>query len=140
MQLQIEKANVLKAYKEADKETRKLIANLFGEKNLYENIIDRIQTWDDIIEISGCSPDEFNFRKGETDDELAYRQAKLISEVYNEGDSLDPMNTNQWKYFPWHKIDKTSGSGFSFLGCGHWNATTLVGVRLCFKNANHAID
>lgn len=100
-------------------------------------IIDRVKTFNDIERISGI---KLIKREDETPDEFAYRQVKLIAQVYNEGDSLDPMDTNQWKYYPWHKINKGSGVGLSCLDCGGWYALSLVGVRLCFKSSELATD
>lgn len=100
-------------------------------------ILERVKTYADIERISGTV---LTKRDGETADEFAYRQVKLIAQVYNEGTQLDPMDTNQYKYYPWHKIDKNSGSGLSSDDFGSWSTTSAVGVRLCFKSAEFAID
>lgn len=100
-------------------------------------IINRVKTFDDIERISGI---KLIRREDETPDEFAYRQVKLIAQVYNEGDSLDPMDTNQWKYYPWHKIEPNSGVGLSCNDCVRWDASSSVGVRLCFKSSELATD
>jgi len=100
-------------------------------------IIDRVKTFDDIERISGI---KLIKREDETPDEYAYRQVKLIAQVYNEGETLDPMKTNQWKYYPWHKIEPNSGVGLSYGVYGAWRTATFVGVRLCFKSSELATD
>ncbi len=73
-------------------------------------------------------------KPGDTPDEIAYKQIKLIAEVYNEGTVLDSMDTKQIKYYPWHEIDKGSGVGLSFDIFAFWYSYSTVGVRLCFEN------
>jgi hypothetical protein len=135
--LEITKSNVIAAFKSATAEGKALLTNLFGTKNLYEKITDRIQTFADVEEISGK---KLIRRSDETDDEFAYRQIKLIAEVYNEGTVLDPMNTKQYKYYPWHEITPGSGVGLSFFDTYYWLTFTFVGSRLCFKSAELAAD
>jgi hypothetical protein len=136
--LQIKKENAVSAFKAADQSGKKLLTNLFGKKVLSEKITDWIGTFSDIIELAGEAPENYNLRPGETDDELAYRQAKLVADVLNEGTILDPFDTNQYKYFPYAKIDKSSGFGLSCNGYDSWHTNTTVGVRLCLKSADLA--
>jgi len=102
------------------------------------DIKERVKSWDDVLKVSGRDAKEFYLRKDETEDELAYRKAKLIAEVLNEGTVLNAKDTSQYKYFPWLKIDGNSGSGLSYYVYGCWNANSFVGVRLCFKNSELA--
>ena len=101
------------------------------------SITDQVKTFADIERISGK---QIIRREDETDDELAYRQVKLIAEVYNEGEVLNPLDTDQWKYFPWFIISKKSGFGLSYGDVGNWYACTDVGSRLCFKSEELAED
>lgn len=121
--LEIKKTNAIAAFKSATAEGKDLLTNLFGKQNLYEKITDRIQTFADVEEISGK---KLIRRSDETDDEFAYRQVKLIAEVYNEGTILDPMDTNQYKYYPWHKITQGSGFGLSFSGTFSGSRTPML--------------
>jgi hypothetical protein len=100
-------------------------------------ITERINGFSDIEAISGKKVIR---REDETDDEYAYRQWKLIASVYNEGAVLDARNTKQPKYFPWAKIDPSSGVGLSYYGCDSWTTSADVGVRLCFVKSEHAKD
>jgi hypothetical protein len=143
--LQITKENALKAYNSGCPDVKKVLENLFDPKTfVQQKIADRVSGWNDIIVISKADPKDYTLRPGESDDELAYRQAKLIAFVYNEGSILDAGNTNQYKYYPWHKIEKDSskpsGFGLSCGGCGLWDSGSRVGVRLCFKKESDAID
>lgn len=135
--LEIKKTNAIAAFKSATAEGKALLTNLFGTKNLYEKITDRIQTFADVEEVSGK---KLTRRSDETDDEFAYRQIKLIAEVYNEGTVLDPMDTKQYKYYPWHEITPRSGFGLSYLDTVGWDAGTYDGSRLCFKSSELAAD
>jgi hypothetical protein len=135
--LEIKKENVFAAYNVADANGKALIAKLFPDQNFSGKITDRVQTFSDVEAISGK---KLTKRTDETEDEFAYRQIKLIAEVYNEGTVLDPMNTGQNKYYPWHLIDSSSGVGLAYDVYGRWRSGTGVGVRLCFKSAELAID
>lgn len=109
------KSEAQQAFAEIQK-TWKQIISFFetGEDDSSKPITDRVKNFDDIERISGI---KLSKRQDETEDEFAYRQIKLIATVYNEGTELDPMNTSEYKYYPWHKIDKTSGSGLSYHDC-----------------------
>lgn len=135
--LEIKKMNAIAAFKSATAEGKALLTDLFGTKNLYDKITDWIQTFADVEEVSGK---KLTRRSDETDDEFAYRQIKLIAEVYNEGTVLDPMDTKQYKYYPWHEITPGSGFGLSYYGTHSWDTVTHVGSRLCFKSAELAAD
>src|ERR1035437_603113 len=136
LKITLEKA--IEAYKNADTNGKKLLEDLFGkEKFSTKSIIERVQSIEDIYLISGK---RLVKRNEDTDDEFAYRQAKLIAEVYNEGTVLDPMDTNQKKYYPWHKIAEGSGFGLSYFDFAYWLSVTRIGFRLCFKTSALAID
>lgn len=135
--LEIKKENAFAAFQSADANGKALIAKLFPDQNFNGKITDRVQTFADIEAISGK---KLTKRTDETEDEFAYRQIKLIAEVYNEGTVLDPKNTGQNKYYPWHLIDSSSGVGLTAYDFGSWASLSDVGVRLCFKSSELAID
>lgn len=134
----IDKSKAIQEFNKANPAIQEILINIIGKENLAPpvNIRDRVNNFDDILAISGKTMDDIA-RPGDTEDEIAYKQAKLIALVYNEGAVLDPLNTDQYKYYPWHKI---SGSGLSCLGFDYWFSYSNVGVRLCFKNEDDAID
>ncbi len=138
--LQIQKTNAITAYNKADEKGKALLVNLFGELALSQKITDRINSFEDVLDITGTDAEEMELREGETEDELAYRQWKIIAKAYNEGVVLDGKNTNQRKYFPWARIDESSGFGLSLTCVVNWYTDTCVGVRLCFKEDAHARD
>lgn len=142
--LQITKANAVKAHNSADPNVKKLLEELFGPENFKQedtrSIMERVQSFDDILSISGKTMADIA-KDGDTPDEVAYKQAKLIAEVYNEGTVLDVGDTDQYKYFPWHKVVKTnSGFALSYYSYGAWTTDSTVGVRLCFKSSELAVD
>ena len=131
-------ANAFKAWSKADKEGKSILENLLGKDTfLNQKITDRVKSFQDVLDMSGRTIDSLVI-PGDTPDEIAYKKAKLVAEVYNEGTVLDPMDTSQYKYYPWHEIKP--GFGLSFCGCDLWHSDSGVGVRLCFKSAELAED
>ncbi len=139
--LQIQRVQAISAYNKANQQEKTLLENLFGkERLLSSDISELINGWEDILLLSGRDAKEFELRPGETDDELAYREAKLVALVYNGGKIPEAMNTKQNKYFPWHQIDKNSGFGLAYDDYDGWDSISGVGVRLCFLESKHAVD
>ncbi len=137
--LTIDGAAAKKLYPSASDDLKKMLEAEFGADFFKpKDITGEINDWDDIIRLSGKYAGDYELRHGETNDELAYRKAKLIATVYNRGDVLHAGDTDQWKYCPWHKIvkysSKQSGFGLSYYVCGDWSSRSGVGVRLCFPN------
>ena len=113
--IQIEKQNVLNALRIADPATKKVLTTLFGEKAVYEKVTDVIDNFLDVIRISGRNIQEFDLRPGEEEDELAYRQLKLIVEVLNEG--WEP-NYNEDEEQKWYCVFEWDPSVSAFrLAC-----------------------
>lgn len=110
-----------------------------------QSITSRVSGFADILIISGKDPKEFDLRPGELPHQLASRKIELVAEVYNEGTVLNAGDTDQWKYYPWHRIvkdaSKPSGFGLSYYDyCDRWISGSSVGVRHCFKSEELAID
>lgn len=147
MKLKINSEDAIIAYKNADASGKALLIDLFGRHNEIfgpQKITDRIQGWNDILEITGAHAEAYQLRPGEEIDELAYRQAKLISTAYNEGKEIRLTDTTQKKYFAWYYIVKdsshSSGFGLSFGGVGYVGSDTVVASRLCFVDEVCAKD
>lgn len=136
--LEIKKENAIKAFNSTNTEGKTLLSTLFGKDVFNQKITDRVQTFDDILSISGHT---VIINSNDTPDEIAYKQVKIIAEVYNEGTVLKPGDN---AYYPWHEIvaDKNhpSGFGLAFGVYGCWHSDSAVGLRLCFKNSALAID
>lgn len=137
--LKMDEKTARRLYPTAAPEFKTLLEENFGKTFFSMEITDRVQSLDDIFEISGKTMADIE-KPGDTIDEVNYKLAKLIASVYNDASelkALDAFDTNQYKYFPWHKV---SGSGLSFDDFGLWYSHSGVGVRLCFKEAKDAID
>ena len=75
--------------------------------------------------------DEWEYkREKETDDEYAYRQLKLICQVYNDGWESNWNNIREKKHYPWF----SASSGFAFVLTNYYCGRTSTGSRLCFKS------
>lgn len=137
----ITEENVIKAIKAVKdgSDVKNFAAALFPTLYHPQNIMERVQTFDDVLEIAGITLEDLE-RGARDANEAAYRKAQLIASVYNEGTILDPMDTSQYKYYPWHKIDPASGFGLSYGGYAYWFTNAAVGSRLCFKSKELAID
>jgi hypothetical protein len=90
-----------------------------------------IKTFDDACKAIGIDPDSINL-PGLTDDELAYRQLKIIVKAINDGWTPDWSNTNEAKWFPWFRV-LPSGSGFSGSNSLNYCGFTFAGSRLCYE-------
>ncbi|HCS21075.1 MAG TPA: hypothetical protein DIW47_11040 [Bacteroidetes bacterium] len=128
----IEKTNALKAFREADEKGRALLTNLFGKEVLSDNVMDRIKTMDDVYAELG--EEEFD-KDGLTDDEIAYKEAKLIARALNEGWFPD-MTDGTTKYYPWMKY--TPGVGWSYYDYEFSISDSSVGSRLLLKSSTLA--
>lgn len=135
--IEIDRALALKTFNEAPADGKVWLKKVLGDA--LGKITDRVKNFDDILAIAGTTIDKL-LAGTLTPDEIAYRQVKLIAEVYNEGTALDPTNPNQYKYYPWFEITSGSGFGLSYGGYVTWNSYSGVGVRLCFKSRELAID
>jgi hypothetical protein len=69
---------------------------------------------------------------------VAHYKLIVIAEALNEGWQPDWSNWNEYKYFPYFKVNadasKPSGSGLSYYGYGARGTSPFVGSRLCFKS------
>lgn len=82
-----------------------------------------------------------------TDDEVAYRELKIVAKALNQADGTawepDWSDDNQYKYFPWMEVDTTdgnkAGSGFSDCDYVYDDTFSDVGSRLCFKKRELAL-
>ena len=132
-------------YPTASSDLKTILVETFGEQFFSGKITDRIKTWTDVHA-------ELNGEVGEltgTKDEIAYKKLKAIAKVLNEGWVPDWDNSNQYKWYPWFYMTKTSSSPSGFgLGvvCDDYSCS-YVGSRLCYRTrklaehaAKHFID
>lgn len=135
--IEIDRALALKTFNAAPADGKVWLKKVLGDA--LGKITDRVKNFDDILAIAGTTMEELT-AGCRTPREIADRQVVLIAEVYNEGDVLDPMNTNQYKYYPWFRITPGSGFGLSCYYYDTWSSLSYVGVRHCYKNSDLAID
>ena len=102
------------------------------------DILDIINTFDDVLEWHGFAKKTFYSNcHGLEDDEIAYRELKLITKCLNEfrnGEKLDP--NGRW-YTPY--FNRNAGSGFASVDYDDWLSDACVGERLSYKEARLAI-
>ncbi len=81
--LQIDKQTAQKLFPTASNELKKMFINTFGNNFFQQNIIERLQNFDDCCEAIGEDPDNEKFFNG-TPDEIAYKKLKVIIRAFNE--------------------------------------------------------
>lgn len=116
------------------------IFDYFYKEEDYEEITDRVKTYEDACKVLGVEPiNEQNAKaQGFRSDEIARRKLETIAAALNEGWKPDWNNTDQYKYYPYFYIQenaKGKGSAGLSYATTHYAATTtaaLLGSRLCF--------
>lgn len=116
------------------------IFDYFYKEEDYEEITDRVKTYEDACKVLGVEPiNEQNAKaQGFRSDEIARRKLETIAAALNEGWKPDWNNTDQYKYYPYFYIQENAkgkgSAGLSFAATT--NAATLtnayIGSRLCF--------
>lgn len=116
------------------------IFDYFYKEEDYEEITDRVKTYEDACKVLGVEPiNEQNAKaQGFRSDEIARRKLETIAAALNEGWKPDWNNTDQYKYYPYFYIQENAkGKGSAGLSCAPTyitaSATTAaLGSRLCF--------
>lgn len=116
------------------------IFDYFYKEEDYEEITDRVKTYEDACKVLGVEPiNEQNAKaQGFRSDEIARRKLETIAAALNEGWKPDWNNTDQYKYYPYFYIQENAkGKGSAGLSCAltiYAAAYThaYLGSRLCF--------
>lgn len=116
------------------------IFDYFYKEEDYEEITDRVKTYEDACKVLGVEPiNEQNAKaQGFRSDEIARRKLETIAAALNEGWKPDWNNTDQYKYYPYFYIQENAkgkgSAGLSYAGTYSAAAYSLasVGSRLCF--------
>lgn len=116
------------------------IFDYFYKEEDYEEITDRVKTYEDACKVLGVEPiNEQNAKaQGFRSDEIARRKLETIAAALNEGWKPDWNNTDQYKYYPYFYIQENAkgkgSAGLSFAHATNAAATTyaFIGSRLCF--------
>jgi len=129
--------NVLKAYREANPDGKKMLENLIGKEVFKQDITDRVKTYEDSLEETG-RPNVLNF--GDVPEDLVpffhsvYRVIVEI-EALNEGEKMDIYDSSKRRHYPYFACNGAP-SGFAFIGsfCDNSSAYAGGGSRLSFKD------
>lgn len=116
------------------------IFDYFYKEEDYEEITDRVKTYEDACKVLGVEPiNEQNAKaQGFRSDEIARRKLETIAAALNEGWKPDWNNTDQYKYYPYFYIqENTKGKGSAGLSSAHSHVAAAftsanIGSRLCF--------
>lgn len=116
------------------------IFDYFYKEEDYEEITDRVKTYEDACKVLGVEPiNEQNAKaQGFRSDEIARRKLETIAAALNEGWKPDWNNTDQYKYYPYFYIQENAkgkgSAGLSYASTYHTASYTfaLLGSRLCF--------
>lgn len=104
------------------------IFDYFYKEEDYEEITDRVKTYEDACKVLGVEPiNEQNAKaQGFRSDEIARRKLETIAAALNEGWKPDWNNTDQYKYYPYFYIqENTKGKGSAGLSCADSHGTRL---------------
>ncbi|MGE8528473.1 hypothetical protein [Chryseobacterium rhizosphaerae] len=101
-------------------------------------ITEKVKSFEDACQILGIEP---NIPQVEMLPEnhqkaiIAHYKLVIIAQALNEGWKPNWDDDDEYKYYPWFDMEgSSSGSGFSYLGYGHWYSDSYFGSRLCFKS------
>lgn len=116
------------------------IFDYFYKEEDYEEITDRVKTYEDACKVLGVEPiNEQNAKaQGFRSDEIARRKLETIAAALNEGWKPDWNNTDQYKYYPYFYIQENAkGKGSAGLSCAYTihsaaHSYASIGSRLCF--------
>lgn len=116
------------------------IFDYFYKEEDYEEITDRVKTYEDACKVLGVEPiNEQNAKaQGFRSDEIARRKLETIAAALNEGWKPDWNNTDQYKYYPYFYIQENAkgkgSAGLSYASTAYAaaDAAAKLGSRLCF--------
>ena len=115
------------------------IFDYFYKEEDYEEITDRVKTYEDACKVLGVEPiNEQNAKaQGFRSDEIARRKLETIAAALNEGWKPDWNNTDQYKYYPYFYIQEnangaSAGLSFADTNDAASNTNAYIGSRLCF--------
>lgn len=115
------------------------IFDYFYKEEDYEEITDRVKTYEDACKVLGVEPiNEQNAKaQGFRSDEIARRKLETIAAALNEGWKPDWNNTDQYKYYPYFYIQENANgasAGLSYASANNTASLTnaAIGSRLCF--------
>lgn len=120
--IEIQKSNVMAAYRAGNEDVKNMLANLFPDLNFKENVMDRIKTWEDVCDELKIPDDwennlqlhifdTFHFNEGEMKCAIAHMKILAIAKALNEGWELtkDAEDREEGYGIYWIKRDGVRG-------------------------------
>ncbi|MEM7550879.1 MAG: hypothetical protein AAF363_14445 [Bacteroidota bacterium] len=100
------------------------------------SLMERFKTVEDVLKAHNTSMEELDEMYAKTPERRKWEHiGELICACFNEGWTPDWANKNEWKYTMRFVM---SPSGFRFNFYDLWLTFSLVGSRLCLKDAESA--
>lgn len=141
--LQIKQDSLLAAFRNAGKEGKQVLSDLFGKQvALYDNITDRVKSFEDACQVLGIStnvPEVKGLPRKHQKAIIANYKLIVIAEALNEGWKPNWQDSDEYKYYPWFDMSNPAGVGYSHTHYTASNTAAGVGSRLCLKNRELAI-
>ena len=141
--LQIKQDSLLVAFRNAGKEGKQVLSDLFGKQvALYDNITDRVKSFEDACQVLGIStnvPEVKGLPRKHQKAIIANYKLIIIAEALNEGWKPNWQDSDEYKYYPWFDMSNPAGVGDSRTNNTASNTSASVGSRLCLKNRELAI-
>lgn len=141
--LQIKQDSLLVAFRNAGKEGKQVLSDLFGKQvALYDNITDRVKSFEDACQVLGIStnvPEVKGLPRKHQKAIIANYKLIIIAEALNEGWKPNWQDSDEYKYYPWFDMSNPAGVGYSYTNHAASYTIASVGSRLCLKNRELAI-
>lgn len=141
--LQIKQDSLLVAFRNAGKEGKQVLSDLFGKQvALYDNITDRVKSFEDACQVLGIStnvPEVKGLPRKHQKAIIANYKLIVIAEALNEGWKPNWQDSDEYKYYPWFDMSNPAGVGYSNTFNTASTANADIGSRLCLKNRELAI-
>lgn len=141
--LQIKQDSLLAAFRNAGKEGKQVLSDLFGKQvALYDNITDRVKSFEDACQVLGIStnvPEVKGLPRKHQKAIIANYKLIVIAEALNEGWKPNWQDSDEYKYYPWFDMSNPAGVGYSHAHHTASATTAGIGSRLCLKNRELAI-
>lgn len=141
--LQIKQDSLLVAFRNAGKEGKQVLSDLFGKQvALYDNITDRVKSFEDACQVLGIStnvPEVKGLPRKHQKAIIANYKLIVIAEALNEGWKPNWQDSDEYKYYPWFDMSNPAGVGFSNTYNTASSTYAHFGSRLCLKNRELAI-
>lgn len=134
---------VKQAFKNAGKDGKQVLTNLFGKQvSLYDNITERVKSFEDACQVLGIStnvPDVKGLPRKHQKAIVANYKLIIIAEALNEGWKPNWQDSDEYKYYPWFDMTNPAGVDYSNSHVAASYANADIGSRLCFKTRELAI-